>query len=226
VAGGADAEARASLPLARGPEVRVRADWAATRVDSITLDASAVDATYSNGRRSSVARLALGWSTQLSRGSEASFTAGPGFGRARLEDGSVSTSVYASGTADWRAKLAHEWSAGFGASVEPVGDAVTGSIVERLSGRAAVVWGYPSRATVALRTVASVSLSSAGTGPSLEQTGDRYAHGELGATLPLGSRSSVTAGARAVVVSHPFAGESPRQWAAFVDYVAQLPLVR
>jgi hypothetical protein len=226
VAGGSDADARAAYPLSRGPLLQASSEWAATRVDTLRLIAQAFDYRYSTGRRSSVASIAAGWRTQLARGTELSLSLGPGVGRTRAGDEPAAFVGYAVGSADLKAALAREVSASIGAAVEPLGDPLTGELVERGSLRASAVWDRHRVLTLAARLIGSIALTSGTGSPTSPRAGDRYLQGELSATVPLDARSGLAAGVRGALVSRPVLSQPADQWVAFVNYVTQVPLFR
>jgi hypothetical protein len=226
VAGGADADARAAFPLSRGPHLRASVDWAATRLDTLRLTLQAFDDRYSNGRRASVIGFAAGWRTRLARGTEVSLSLGPAVGRAEPADQPSATIAYLVGAADLRTAPLRGVTASAGASIEPLGDPLSGELVERGSLRAAAVWDRPRVVALAARLIGSVALTSGTGSPSSPQAGDRYLEGELSATLPLDARSSLAAGARAAFLSRPLLDQPTGQWVAFVSFVAQVPLLR
>src|SRR5207244_3359184 len=86
VAGGADAESRLSVPLARGPQASAGLEWSASPVDRLRFEAGGADTRFSNDRRASVARFTAGWRRQLFRDTQLSFSAGPGIRRAQTAD--------------------------------------------------------------------------------------------------------------------------------------------
>src|SRR5205823_10082782 len=90
--GGADAEARNSLPLTRGPQVRARLDWLATRLDTLGVELAGHDERYSNAerRRVSVATLNATWRRRLSRGTDLLLALGPAVGRSQTADQAAS----------------------------------------------------------------------------------------------------------------------------------------
>jgi len=226
VSGGADAVARDALPLARGPLLRANLDWAATRLDTLGVELSALDYRYSNGRRASVASLTGTWRTQPWRETELSLGVGPGIGRSQAPDQPVATVLYAVGRADLRVRPVRELSATFGAAIEPLGDPLSGDVVERGSLRTAAVWGRAGGVTLAARLIGSVALTSGAAGPSSPRAGDRYLNGEVSVTVPLDARSSLSAGARGAFLSRPLPDQPEGQWIAFVSYGAQVPLSR
>src|SRR6267143_1994764 len=226
VAGGATATGRAAFPLSRGPLLRASADWAATRLDTLRLQLEAFDYRYSDNRRASVASLAAGWRTQLERGTQLSVSLGPGIGRSRSKDRPAATVVYPVGAADLRTTPWRDVSASIGASVEPLGDPLSGDLVERGSARAVVTWDRHRVVALSARVIGSVALTSGTGGLTSPQSGDQYLEGELSATLPLDARSGVAAGIRAAHLSRPLLDQPASQWVAFVSYVGQLPLVR
>jgi hypothetical protein len=226
VSGGSDARARASLPLSRGPLLRASSEWAATRLDTLRLTLQAFDYRYSTGRRSSVASFEAGWRTQLARGTDLSLSLGPGVGRTQADDQPSSTLLYAVGAADLRAIPVRDLSLGIGAGVEPLGDPLTGELVERGSLRASAVWDRHRLAAFTARLVGSVALTSGTGSPTSPQAGDRYLEAELSATVPLDARSRLTAGLRAAMVSRPLLNQPSDQWVAFATYLTQVPLFR
>jgi hypothetical protein len=226
VSGGVDAAARQFLPLSRGPLVRAHFDWSATRLDVLRVDLEALDYRYSNDRRASVARVTAGWRTQPSRGTELSMALGPGIGRSQAPDQRATTVAYAVGAADFRATLVRDLSASIGASLEPLGDPLSGEVVERASVRASAVWERHRFLLVTARLVGSVALTSGSGTRTSAQAGDRYLQGELSTTVPLDGSSSLGAGVRAAFLSRPLLDQPADQWVAFISYVAQVPLLR
>jgi hypothetical protein len=227
VSGGADADARASLPLSRGPALRANLDWAASRLDTLGLQLAASDQRYDNEQRqrASVASLTAAWRRRTARGTDLLLSIGPGVGRAQQGDGPPTTVAYAVGTADLRTAPWRDFSATVGASLEPLGDPLSGEIVERASLRTTVVWDRRRGLSLTARLNGSVALTS-GSAAAAPRSGDLYLQGELSATLPLGARSALAAGARIAYLSRPVLEQPEDQWVAFVSYAAQLPLLR
>jgi hypothetical protein len=155
VAGGADAEARASFPLSRGPHLRASIEWTATRLDTLQLAVFAFDDRYSNDRRASVIASTAGFRTWIARGTELSLSLGPALGRAGSTDQPVAAVPYLVGAADVRSTPWRGVTASLGASIEPVGDPLSGELVERASVRAAAVWDRPRFLALAGRLVGS-----------------------------------------------------------------------
>jgi len=227
ISGGADAAARATFPLSRGPLVRGSAEWAATHTDTLRIAVQGFDHRYSNGQRSSVAAATVGWQSRVARSTEVAVSLGPGIGRARtLASQDASTIFYAVGAVDVHSLPLRNLSASLGAGVEPLGDPLSGDLVERGSLRASVTWDRHRSIAITGQLVGSVALTSGSGGPTSPQAGDRYLQGEVGATVPLDPRSSLAAGLRGALVSRPLLSQPSDQWVAFVRYVAQLPLLR
>ena len=230
VTGGANAIARETLPLARGPQARAALEWRATRLDTVRSELTGSDTRYSNGRRASVAGLTTGWRTVLTRESELSLAAGPGVGRAETveipgEAPKVTILPYLLASADYRLTV-KETVVSLGSSVEPMGDPLSGDVIERGSLRASVGWNPPHGIGWSARVIGSLALTSGSGGPTSARSGDQFLQGELGATLPLGPSSSLSAGARAAFASRPLPGQPGKQWGAFLGYTVQFPLVR
>jgi hypothetical protein len=227
VSGGADAEARASLPLSRGPAMRAHLDWRATRLDTLGFELAASDQRYSNEQhqRATVASLTAVWRMRTGRGNDLSLSLGPGVGRAQQDDQPATTVAYAVGALDFRATPFRDLSGSVGASVEPLGDPLSGEIVERASVRAVAVWDRHRGVGFAARLNASAALTS-GTSATAPRSGDLYLQGELSAMLPLSARSSLVVGARAAFLTRPVLNQPEDQWVAFLSYAAQLSLLR
>jgi hypothetical protein len=184
------------------------------------------DVRYSNGQRATLATLTAGWRTQTARGTELSISLGPGVGRSQGADHPATTVAYGAGAAEVRTAPARDLAAGLGISVEPLGDPLSGELVERASLRASAGWGRRGGVALGARVIGSMALTSGSGLPTSPRAGDRYLYGELDATVPLDVRSSLIAGLRAAVLSRPLLDQPADQWVAFVAYTAQLPLVR
>ncbi|HET9754856.1 MAG TPA: hypothetical protein VFP52_17920 [Myxococcales bacterium] len=225
VTGGTDAVARETLPLARGPQARAQLEWRASRLDTLRAELTGSDTRYSNGRRASVAGLTTGWRTVLTREAELSLAAGPGVGRAEIDGQDVRVLPYVLASADCRVTVRSSV-VSLGSSVEPMGDPLSGDVIERGSLRASVGWNPPHAIGWNARVVGSLALTSGSGSATSARSGDQYLQGELGATYPLGPSSSLSAGARAAFASRPLPGQPGRQWGAFLGYSVQFPLVR
>jgi hypothetical protein len=226
VAGGADGEAQPFFPLSRGPRVSALLVWSATPLDTLRFETSGSDTRYANGHRASVASFTAGWRTRASRSAELSLSVGPGVGRAQTGEQAAAITPYAVASADLRfAADTGAW-VSIGAMLEPLGDPLTGELVERGGARASVTLGRPGGVTVSGRLSGSAALTSGAGGPSSPRAGDLYGQAELGVAIPIDTRSSVTAGGRAAFLSRPLLDQTPRQWVAFVSYAVRLPLSR
>src|SRR5207245_2278900 len=181
VSGGADAPSRAEIPLSRGPQLRTSAEWAATRLDSLRAELAAIDYRYSNGRRASVATVTGGWKKVLSPDTELMVVAGPGVGRAQADGQPAAVVPYGVAAADGRVKMTRDILAGMGVSVEPLGDPLTGEVVERGSLRASATWGLRGVGTVSATLAGSVAVTSGSQAAGSAQAGDRFLQAELGA---------------------------------------------
>jgi hypothetical protein len=236
VSGGADHDAVLSMPLSRGPEARASLEWAATRLDTLRLEATGVDTRYAGADRStrvSIATLSAGWRTVPSRSAELSLSAGGGVGHATSSGTLGNTALpeqahtvpYAVGSAECKLTGLRDFTAVLGTGVEPVGDALSGDLVERASLRASAGWGAPGKVAVNARVSGSVALTSGSLDANALRSGDRFAQGELSLNLPLTRRSAIDVGARASWLSRPLLNQPARQWIAFVGYSAQVPLL-
>jgi hypothetical protein len=214
------------LPLTRGPSAHARLDWRATHLDALLADVSATDTRYSNGRRASVAALTAGWRRAISPGTDLLVAAGPGFGRARQETGDETTSAYGVARAELHSRVTHELTIAAGAAVEPLGDALTGDLVERASVRADAVWMRQRLVSLAARVLGSVALTSGAGGPSSIERGDQFLQGEIAATFPIVAGAVAGLGARGALQNRPVLGQPERQWVLFASFAVQLPEVR
>jgi len=226
VYGGADAFSRAELPLSRGPRVRASGEWAATPLDSLRAEVNAIDASYSNGRRATVGTMTGGWRTALSRSAELLVALGPGVARSRVEGLPAKVSVYGVAAADCRIAASSGVSLAMGLSVEPLGDPLTGEVVERGSVRGSATWGLAGIGTATASLAASVAITTASDAGTSTQAGDRFLQAELGASFPVTARSTFGIGLRTVSMSRPFAGQPQTQWAGFASLTAHFPQLR
>ena len=233
VSGGVDSEASQTLPLSRGPQAHALVEWAATRLDTLRAEGAASDTRYANGQRVTIGTLTGGWRTLLSRFTDLSLALGAGVGRASTSSAATSatsprarTLPYAVGSADLRLTGLRSFGAGLGGAVEPVGDALTGDLVERGTVRASASWGAPGRVALNARLAGSIAVTSGNLGAQGTQAGDKFAQGELSLSLPVTRRSSLDIGARGSWLSRPLQNQPARQWIAFLGYSAQLPLLR
>lgn len=233
VSGGADAVARQALPLYRGPQARLMLEWAATRLDTLRVETTALDERYSNGRRVSIASLTGGWRTSPSRSTELSFAAGAGVGRASssvplpgaTDPPAPDTLAYALGTADFRLTGLRDFSAGLGTAVEPMGDPLNGDLVEHGTVRAFAVWGAPGKLVVSGRVDGSVAINSTSFGLEGTRAGDKFLRGVLSLSVPVTKSSALEIGARGSWLSRPLQNQPARQWLAFLSYSARLRLL-
>src|SRR5213075_695633 len=100
------------------------------------------------------------WRTLLARGTQLSTSLGAGIGRSRSEDKTAATVVYAVGGADLRSTPWRNVSASVGALVEPLGDPLSGDLIERGSVRVAAVWDRHRMVALSARVMGSVALTS------------------------------------------------------------------
>ncbi|HYS09562.1 MAG TPA: hypothetical protein VEP66_12495 [Myxococcales bacterium] len=226
VAGGTDSFAQQALPLGRGPQAQAVVQWAASKLDTLRFEANGRDTRYSNGLRATVASFTAGWRTQLTRNTNLSFSAGPGFGRSRTSDQPASAQPYAVATADLNSVATRDLLVSMGVSVEPLGDALSGDVVERSSARASLTLGRPGHVSVTARALGSLTLTSGSGTPTSPEAGDKFLQGELGAAVPVDQSSSLSLGVRGAWFSRPLPGQPPGQWVAFLTYVLRLPLLR
>lgn len=227
----ADVGVERALPLSRGPQVRALLEWAATRLDTLRLEANGFDTRYSNGNRVSVGSVTAGWRTAISRSSELALAAGAGMGRALRPDATtqvdtVSTLPYAVATADTRFAPTRDFTFALGAGLEPRGDPLTGDLIERGTLRGSAVWGGNGKISIGAHLAGSLAATSGSLGQNGVQAGDKFLQGDLILSLPITRRSAVDIGARGSFLSRPLPGQPDKEWIAFVGFNAQLPLLR
>jgi hypothetical protein len=219
VSGGAASGARSVLPLAREARGIARAEWTATRLDVIRLAADGAHTTYSNGLRSRVARATAGASHRLSRTDECWLDAGAAVGSA-IAPGSPSTvSLFPAGSAGCTFAPARDVSGSLSAIVEPLGDTLSGALVNRGGVRASLNVMLSGRASAVASFSGSTALTSATVNlPTAPRAGDTYLNAELGGSLQTGPRTTVSAGVRGAWFSRPVGGQPPELWAAFAAF--------
>src|SRR4051794_26213310 len=219
VSGGTDTNARGALPLAYGPQARAQLEWKASRLDTLRAELTGSDTRYSNRHRATVAGLTTGLRTLVTRDSELSLSAGPGVGRAQSDREDARVLPYLLASADYRVTVKNT-AVSLGSSVEPMGDPLSGDLVERGSLRASAAWNPPRSIGWSARVIGSLALTSGSGGVSSAHSGDKFLEAELGATLPLGTSSALSAGARAAFASRTLPGQPAQQWTAFLGYTA------
>jgi hypothetical protein len=240
VSGGADSSARSVLPLSRGPRLHAAVTFQQSRLDELDVDISAFDTRYSNGLRASVAGAMFDWRRTIGRGATVRLGAGPALGRAEAprvaaagEDPPAGVNVNVSLLPAVRADVVLEPDAvgerGLSMSLrvgaEPVGDQVSGYLVERGGVSPGVTWVAFPELRLEARATGSVALTS-GLSPgqtsrpdtaSLGTTrGDLYAQSELRATWSLTLQEDASIGTRWAWLSHP-QGLPATQWNLFVS---------
>ncbi len=223
VSGGTDAVARETLPLARTGDGLAEVDWAATHLDTLRAQLSGLQTDYSNGRRVRVADLRAGWRRLLTRTSDLSVTVGPGVGAAQTESRRFVTSTHAVASIDYRLTEDRGFSALCGASVEPLGDVLTGDLIERGTLRGDLIWPLPGRMSLRTAALGSVALTSGAGTPLSPRAGDRFVQAELSAAVPLGRGGTISSGARGAIFNRPLPGQPRNQWIAFLNYTVALP---
>ncbi|MGE5049377.1 MAG: hypothetical protein ACM3PC_12450, partial [Deltaproteobacteria bacterium] len=173
-----------------------------------------------------VASLTGEWRSTLSRSADFSLSGGPAIGRISDEGQPVRTLPYAVGAADLRVAIDRDVRTSAGVSVEPLGDPLTGELVERASAHLSAGWEPTGRPAVTLRLSGSMAVTDGNGGPDSAQQGDRFLQAELSARLPVSAHSALSLGARGAALSRPLLGQPARQWVAFVAYAVELPQLR
>jgi hypothetical protein len=229
VNGGADSAAREVIPLRRGPQGRALLEWAATRLDTLQLEAAGSDASYSNGNHVTIASMTAGWRTLMFRGNELAVAAGAGVGHASHADEALNpptTRPYGVATADCRLAPTRDFTFALGGGLEPAGDPLTGDLIQKATLRGAAVWGGNGRISVGARVAGSLAVTSGSLGENGVLAGDQFLQGDLTLSVPVTRRSAVDIGARASFLSRPLPGQADKEWIAFVGFNAQMPLLR
>jgi hypothetical protein len=208
-----------------------------SRLDELDVDISAFDTRYSNDpscssyirRRASAAGAMFDWRRTMGRGATVHLGAGPALGRAEDLAG-VNVSLLPAVRADVLLEPDALGERGLSMSLrvgaEPVGDQVSGYLVERGGVSPGVTWVAFPELKLEARGTGSIALTS-GLSPvqqSLTDTvsvrtmrGDLYAQSELRATWSPTLQEDASIGARWAWLSHPQAGLPPAQWNLFVS---------
>ena len=146
LSGGADADARAYLPLQSGPVGELRADYAASHVAHLITVASAQQNTFSFGPEATIAGGEERWHHEWSRYTQTQFSLGASAVRSRLGPTAPSES---SGYPIAEATVEHR--RGFGqerfifratARVSPMINPLLGTVDERLQGTLGMTWTH------------------------------------------------------------------------------------
>ena len=243
VSGGADSTARCYLPLSRGPRLHAAVAFQQSRLDELDVDISAFDTRYSNDpsfcssysaipyrRRASAAGAMFDWRRTMGRGATVRLGAGPALGRAEDPLAGVNVSLLPAVRADVQLEPDALGERGLSMSLrigaEPVGDQVSGYLVERGGVSPGVAWVAFPELKLEARATGSIALTS-GLSP-VQQTlpdtvsartmrGDLYAQSELRATWSPALQEDASIGARWAWLSHPQGGLPPTQWNLFVS---------
>jgi len=222
VSGGADSIARASLPLSRGPRLHAAVTFQQSRLDELDVDISAFDTRYSNDRRASAAGAMFDWRRTMGRGATVRLGAGPALGRAEDPVTGVNVSLLPAVRAEVQLEPDALGERGLSMSLrigaEPVGDQVSGYLVERGGVSPGVTWVAFPELRLEARATGSVALTS-GLSPGQgvgTMRGDLYAQSELRATWSLTLQEDASIGTRWAWLSHP-QGLPATQWNLFVS---------
>lgn len=227
VSGGANARSRDLLPLSRGSLAHASLLWATTRLDTLGLEMGWSGLSYSNGRQIRIASLTASWHTRPTRDSDASVALGSALTSGYAEgqrDGPLRFQT--TGSADLRMTLPRNWSASMGVGVAPMGDPLSGDLVERGSFRTSAGWGMVRGGSVSIGAIGSMSLTSGSGRAFSPRAGDRFLEANLTVALPIADRQTLSAGLRAGTLSRPLPGQARGQWIVFLGYDVRVSLLR
>jgi len=141
-AGGADAEARASLPLQKGPKGSLGIAWSGSERDTWTSLLDAFDARFSSGPHSTIANLSLSWAHSWTRELGTDLVGGvTGFHSVVPDQGAVpgrvENSIRPLGGVGLRYALLGRhtfWRTSVSVLCAPLPDPITGLVVQRVGG--------------------------------------------------------------------------------------------
>ena len=202
------------------PSVSGRAPVTGSALLALDAELSGSDTRYSNGNRVSVANALLGWGTKLAPGGTLQLGAGPSLARGVAP--SVATTrnsllyiAHADLVLSPVALQTRGLSLSLRVAAEPIGDAITGDLVERGGVTAGVAYAVARDLTLNLRAIGSLALTSGVSGSLGTIRGDRYGTGELNATWAATRQLELTVGPRGFWVSRPVGALPHAQWVAF-----------
>jgi hypothetical protein len=221
VSGGADAASRNSVPLAHGARLRAQLSHLLTHLEELGAELSGLDTRYSNGNRVSVAIALLGWGTRLAPGGTLQLGAGPSIARGVTPATGTRNSLLYIAHADLVLSPVALRTRGLSLSLrvaaEPIGDVISGDLVERGGITTSVTFAPARDLTLNLRTIGSVALTSGVSGALGTIRGDYYGTGELNAVWAATRQLDITVGPRGFWVSRPSGGLPHAQWVAFAS---------
>ncbi|XXF78066.1 hypothetical protein P2318_34230 [Myxococcaceae bacterium GXIMD 01537] len=213
LSGGLDGEARATMPLQRGPRARLDGRWNLSRMDSLTTAATLADSSFSSGARATLVQLDETWLHRFSRATDATLGAGLGVTSARAA-GEESTRGGLLPAA--RASLGHRFhsrerplEARLNLRVEPFLDRLNGGLYPRAEGTLLVTWTAASGLWLYGQGGGARAL---GGGP---QAGSALALGALGARWSLKRGLNLETDVRGQWLRQPGQQQAERlHWAA------------
>jgi len=138
--GGADAQARATLPLQKGPHGSTGLEWSASRADTLAFLLDGSNLRFSSGPQSTIATLSTTWTRAWGRSVGTDVVVGVGGVHATAPAGAVSpgvkNTVYPVGGLGLRYTRANRfvsWQNGLTVLAAPSPDRLSGAVNERLS---------------------------------------------------------------------------------------------
>ena len=210
VSGGADAEARRTIPLQRGPRATALTEWDLSPVSVLGLALSGSATHYSNGTDTYLGGAEL----QLRRALEGDLTLEGAAGAGGASDGRRTRALpIAALRARWAvpgSRFAIEGSA----RVAPASDWLGAGVYERGEASATVEWLVASDLTLGLRAGGSAALTD------LKGTNAGIATAQAGAIWTVSRNFSLDAGVRSAYLARPLAGDPHLQWLGLVGFSA------
>jgi len=199
--------------------VGARLGFQVTRLDELEADVSGFDSRYSNGRRASGAAATLRWKRMIARGATLVLGAGPGYGRGEDPAAGTIDSVLPAAQAEALLEPTalgdRRVSMSLRMAVEPVGDQISGDLIERYGATVGIAWAALEELKLDARASGSVALSSGQSGVPGTVRGDRYAQGELRLSWSITRQHDASIGLRGAWQSRSLGGLPPTQWGVF-----------
>jgi len=221
VSGGADAASRNSVPLAHGARLRAQLSHLLTPLEQLDAELSGLETRYSNGNRVTVANALLGWGSKLAPGGTLQLGAGPALARGVTPSTGTRNSLLYIAHADLVLSPVALRTRGLSMSLrvaaEPIGDVISGDLIERGGITAGVTFVLARDFTLNLRAIGSLALTSGVSGSLGTIRGDRFGTGELNAVWAVTRQIDFTVGPRGFWVSRALGGLPHAQWVAFAS---------
>jgi hypothetical protein len=221
LAGGADAVARALVPLQHGPAVALDADVALTRTDHLVTTVSFAQATFSPGPDDLLTEAQVAYRARSGRRTDVLVAAGAAVLAWRAPGAAARATAYPVAEAGLLRRFPPQrLEAGASLRLAPVVSWLSGVVDERLQGNASLTWTPTRRTTV--RALASVAQ----TVPPAADAALTLVLGEAAVALQANHSVRLEAGTRGAWQSQRGAQSAPPQWVLFLGATFVAPTLR